>query len=292
LAVFYPFPDAIPTSQALAAAVALLSVLVIVLKAIKGRPYLAVGWFWYIGTLIPVIGLVQIGGQAIADRYTYIPLIGLYIMVAWGVPDILGNWRYKKIGLIFASTLLIIALMGLTGMQIRYWANNFSLYDHALKVTSQNHVAHNNLGVTLMESNKFPEALKHFAEAIRIKPDQADGYYNIGVVFEKRNNMAKALEYYAKALKKNSKHIYSLNNFGNALVQKGRYNEAIQHYTVALELAPYDPEIHNNLGVAFMQNLQGPRAIAYFREALKLRPDYVAAQNNLQKALHGLQKVN
>ena len=292
LAVFYPYPDSIPAWQVLTAAVVLISVFVIVLKAMKGRPYLAVGWFWYFGTLIPVIGLVQIGGQAIADRYTYIPLIGLYIMGAWGVPDILCNWRYKKIGLIFASTILIIALMGLTGLQIRYWAGNFTLYDHALKVTSQNHVAHNNLGVTLMEKNKFPAAVKHFSEAIRIKPDQADGYYNIGVVFEKQNNMAKAMEYYAKALKKNSKHIYSHNNFGNALVLKGSYREAIQHYTVALKLAPYDPEVHNNLGVAFMHVSKPDQAVDYFRRALEIKPGYADAAVNLQKATKALKQIN
>jgi hypothetical protein len=288
LAVFYPHPGSIPAWQVLTAAAVLISITVLVLKAMKERPYLAVGWFWYFGTLIPVIGLVQIGGQAIADRYTYIPLIGLYIMVAWGVPDILCKWRYKKIGLIFASTVLILALMGLTGLQIRYWAGNFTLYDHALKVTSQNHVAHNNLGVTLMEKNKFPEAAQHFAEAIRIKPDQADGYYNIGVIFEKQNNMAKAIEYYGKALKKNSKHIYSHNNFGNALVRKGRYHEAIQHYSVALKFAPDDPEIQNNLGVAFIHVTQPDQAIDHFRRALEIRPGYTDAATNLQKATKAL----
>jgi len=292
LAVFYPYPASIPTWRVLAAAAVLISIFVVVLKAMKGRPYLAVGWFWYFGTLIPVIGLVQIGGQAIADRYTYIPLIGLYIMAAWGVPDILCNWRHNKIGLIFGSTILFLALMGLTGLQIRYWAGNFTLYDHALKVTSQNHVAHNNLGVTLMEKNKFPEALQHFAEAIRIKPDGADGYYNIGVIFEKQNNMAQAIEYYAKALKKNSNHIYSHNNFGNALVLKARYHEAIQHYSVALKLAPDDPEIQNNLGVAFMHLSETDQAIEHFRRALEIRPGYTDAATNLQKAIKALKPIS
>jgi len=293
LAVFYPYPEMIPLWQVGGASAILIGISVFVLWSLKRRPYLAVGWLWYLGTLVPVMGLMQVGlWPAMADRWAYVPLIGLFIMVAWSMPDYLSNWHYKKIGLTVASTILILALMGLTGLQIRYWASNFTLYDHALKVTSQNHVAHNNLGVTLLEKNKFAQARQHFAEAIRLKPDQADGYYNIGVIFEKQNNMAQAMEYYAKALKKNSKHIYSHNNFGNALVLKARYHEAIQHYSVALILASDDPEIHNNLGVAFMHVSEPDQAIEHFRRALEIRPGYTDAATNLQKATKALKPIN
>ena len=186
-----------------------------------------------------------------ADRYTYVPLIGIFVILAWGLPDLLKKWRYQKIGVVLGSALLLPALMVTTWLQVRHWSDNIEFYEHMIKVTDNNFMAHYNLGVYLADNHQIDEAIKHYREAISIKPG----------------------------------HVNANNNLGNALVIKGKHREAVQRYMNALSRAPDDPEIHNNLGVVLVHSEKYAQAIGHFKMALKIRPDYIEARQNLQKAL-------
>ena len=155
--------------------------------------FLAVGWLWYLGTLVPVIGLVQVGFQAMADRYTYIPLIGIFIILVWGGADALGNWHFGKMVLAGLAVTILSALTVCTYFQLGYWKNRIALFSHALKVTDNNYVAHNNLGVAFFEKGKFDEAIFHYKEILKIIPDDAGAFYNLGNAMLSSENIDQAL---------------------------------------------------------------------------------------------------
>jgi tetratricopeptide (TPR) repeat protein len=220
------------------------------IRTVKQQPYLRVGWRFYLGTLFPVIGLIQVGEQAMADRYTDVPLIGIFIMLAWGMPDLLAKWRHKKKVFVFGSALLFPALILTTWLQVRHWSDSVQLYEHMIKVTHNNYMAHYNLGVYRAEHDQIGEAIKHYQKALSIKPGRVNAN----------------------------------NNHGNALVIQGKFSGAIPHYTTALNRAPNDHEIHNNLGVALLHDGKTEKATRHFKTALKIKPNYIGARKNLQKA--------
>jgi len=178
LAVLYPFQGMLPWWEITGAGLLLVSISFLAIRVIKQSPYYAVGWLWYIGTLVPVIGLVQIGRQSMADRYTYIPLIGLFIVIAWGVPEIVAQWRHRKILLTIFATVLLSILMTVTWKHLRHWGNSITLFEHTLEVTSNNYLAHNNLGVALDIQGRTQEAIDHYLKALRIKPDYVEAHNN------------------------------------------------------------------------------------------------------------------
>ena len=159
LAVFYPHPGLRPLWQVLGAVLFLGAVTFAVIRTAKRFPYLAMGWLWFAGTLVPVIGIVQVGAQAMADRYTYIPLIGLFVMAAWGIPELLKKWRYRKEALFALSALILACLFIVTWTQVGYWRNSIALYDHALKVTSHNDTIHDNRGVAYRQLGNLRQAI-------------------------------------------------------------------------------------------------------------------------------------
>jgi len=187
LAVFYPHPGAdLPVWQAVVAGLALVSITILVIRAGKPRPYLSVGWLWYLGTLVPVIGLVQVGAQAMADRYTYVPMIGLFIMLAWGLPG-LGGKR-----LAVPATLVVCALIAVTWRQVGYWRDSISLFRHAISVTEKNAVMHANLGLALRDRGRTDEAIREYREAIRIDPEFAQAHNNLAVALYFKGDYAEA----------------------------------------------------------------------------------------------------
>ena len=265
----------------------IIGVSVLVIRELEGYPYLVVGWLWYLGTLIPVIGLAQVGlWPAMADRWAYVPFIGLYIIIAWFISDLLDEWKYKKLGLAFVSTILILGFIKTTSLQIRHWKNSIALYKHAIQVTSDNHIAHNNLGVFLAEQNRITNAIKHYGEAIRIKPNYAEAHYNIGIIFAEQNRITEAIKHYTEAIRIKPNYIKAHNNLGNTLIFQRKFSDAIQHYSCAITLDPDNAKAHNNLGVALMNIGKTVQAIHHFKAALKINPDYIDAQRNLKKAIN------
>ena len=199
LAVFYPHSGMRPIWQVLGAGLLLVCISVLLIRAARRRPYLAVGWLWYLGTLVPVIGVVQVGAQSMADRYTYVPLIGLFVMIAWGIPDLLGQWRHKKTGLALISALLISTLTVISMLQLRHWNNTITLFEHALNETEDNCVAHYNIGVAFTKQNKMDRAIKHFSEVLRIRPNHPDSHYNLGVALLHKRKFEKAIVHFREA---------------------------------------------------------------------------------------------
>ena len=259
----------------------LIGVSVAVIWAGLRRPYLPVGWFWYLGTLVPVIGLVQVGSQPMADRYTYVPLIGLFIMVAWGVPDLLARWPLRSIALPAAAALVISACAITAWGQVQYWENSTALWAHALEVTTGNYLAHNNLGNDLAKQGRFDEAMAHYSEALRIKPDYAFAHNNLGHALANQGRVSEAIAHYSEALRIEPGYADAHNNLGIVLADQGKLDEAIAHYSEALRIKPDFADAHNNLGIALAKHGKADEAIHEFLEALRIKPDYPEAHNNL-----------
>ena len=181
LAVFYPYPKTLPLWLVSGAGLLLVCIFFLALRAAKSKPYLAVGWLWYMGTLVPVIGLVQAGlWPATADRFAYVPLIGLFMGIAWGVPDLVFPWRHRKAGLVIIAATLFPILMATTWLQIRHWQNGVTLFTHNLNVTHNNSLAHNELGNALKQEGKFGKAMLHYSKALKINPNYAEAHNNLG----------------------------------------------------------------------------------------------------------------
>ncbi len=255
LAIFYPHPHVVPTLEAAGAGVFLLFVTVLVFRAIRRRPYLGTGWLWYMGTLVPVIGLVQVGEHAMADRYTYVPLIGLFVIIAWSIPKLMPRrWRPRVVVPISIGIVLCVLAI-CTRLQIRHWHNSITLFERALDVTAGNWVAHNNLGVALAAQNKTEEAISHFQKALHIKPTFIDPHFNLGIAMSKQDNAAAAIAYYRQVLRMKPDDIETHNNLGNTLVKQGHIADAIAHYQKVLQIEPGNAQARYNL--AIVMNLRG-----------------------------------
>ena len=301
LAVFYPYPSEVPAWQAAAAALAIAAISILVLRPVRKRPYLAVGWLWYLGTLVPVIGLIQVGAQARADRYTYLPMVGLSIMLVWGLPEVLKS----KVA-ISGAIVACLACAVLSEAQIQYWRNSETLFRHALDVTSSNYLAHHNLGVAFADEGRFPEAIKQYQAALQIEPNAANVQTDYGNGLAKSGRIPEAIEHYEAALRVLPDSPITHNDLANALAATpGSVPEAIAEYQTALRLKPDYEEARKNLaqvqsnaaemqysmGVELAKSRQPEAAIPHFEEALRLKPDYVDAHNNLGVVLAGAGRV-
>ena len=285
LAVFYPHPgDALPIWQVAGAGLVLVLVSILVVRWIRTWPYLAVGWLWYLGTLVPVIGLIQLGKQAMADRYTYVPLIGLFVMIAWGIPDLIAGWRYRRVLLTVSAGVLLSALMVGTWLQVRHWRNSITLFEHALHVTDNNYLAHNNLGNALQKQERLDEAKAHYAEALRIKPDYSLPHNNLGVLYKKQGRLDNAMVEFEISLALNPDYDGTHYNLGKVYKELGRLEEAIQEFQAELEINPVHDKAHNNLGNALKQQGKLEKAMFHYAEALRIKPDLAEAHYNLGDA--------
>ena len=282
LAVYYPHPGVWPWWEVGGALVLLAGVTVIAIGSAGKRPYLVVGWLWYVGTLVPVIGLVQIGSHALADRYTYVPLIGIFVMAVWGVGEGVaeGRWRWG-----WVSFWVLAGCLGCSWVQVRYWRNSIVLFEHTLAVTKGNALAHNNLGSALFQAGRVGEAVGHYEEALRLKPDFPEAHNNMGIALFQQNQVPEAIGHLEQVLQLEPGDADAHYNLGKGLLQLGRAAEAVGHLEQVLRLKPEDVEAHNNLAVALFQLNRAPEAIQHLNQALVFKPDYFEAQNNLGKAL-------
>ena len=301
LAVFYPYPHDLPVWQIVLSVLLLAAISIAVLRERRSRPYLAVGWFWYLGTLVPVIGLVQVGAQARADRYMYLPLVGLSMMLAWGLPEIL-----QSKAAISGAIIACLACAVLCEAQIQYWRNSETLFRHALDVTSGNYLAHHNLGVALADEGRIPEAIEQYRAALQIEPNAANVQTDYGNALAKSGRIPEAIAHYRAALRVLPDSPIVHNDLANALAATpGGAPGAIAEYQTALHLKPDYEEARKNLaqvqsngaemqyntGVDLARSGKAEAAIPYFEEALRLKPDYVDAHNNLGVVLAGVGRV-
>ena len=286
LAVFYPHPGySLPIWKVAGACLLLLCISILVVRWARRYPYLVVGWLWYIGTLVPVVGFVQVGSQAMADRFTYIPLIGLYIIIAWGVPEIVPRRPHRNLYLAMLSTTLFLFLMVLTWKQVQYWKNGISLFEHTLEVTSNNWLCNYNLATALDKEGRTDDAIKHYQEALRIKPDYAEAHNNLGIALDRKGRIDDAIKHYQEALRIKPDNAEAHNNLGIDLDRKGRIDNAIKHYQEALRIEPDNAEAHNNLGIDLARKGNVDVAIRHFQKALQINPNFSYARANLKKAL-------
>ena len=282
LAVFYPHPG-----SSLGAGPVALSALLLVGLSLglwwQGRksPYLIVGWLWYLGTLFPVSGLIQVGEHAMADRYAYVPLMGLFIILVWGAAELAQTLHLPKAWLVTPSLCLLVTLALLTRVQLGYWQNTRALFEHALAVTSDNPVAHNALGIELMEEKQLGKAVEHLTQALAIDADRADTHNNLGLAFSRQGRLEEAIQHYQQALQIRPDSYAAHNNLGLVVLGAGRVDEALNHFSQALLLNPNYVEAYNNLGTVLLKKDKRAQAIELFRKALELRPGFAQAHYNL-----------
>jgi len=246
LAVFYPYEFQLPLWKVLISGFIIVTITVVFVYNIKKLPFSFVGWLWYLGTLVPVIGLVQVGRQAMADRYTYLPSIGIAVILAWGVPLLFKREDIRKKILFPAAMASLAILTLLTWRQCGYWKSSIDLFNHTLQVTKNNYMAHNNLALALSDKGKIEQAMIHYNEAIHLKPDIVLLY----------------------------------NNRGNLYTKLGHYQMAVEDFNKAICFEPDDVYVYNNRGIAYSELGQYQRAIEDFNEAIRLKPDYAKAYNN------------
>ena len=286
LAVIYPHPVIFPWWQITGACFLLLCISFLAIRLIKRSPYFLIGWLWYLGTLIPVIGLVQVGNQSMADRYTYIPLIGIFFIISWGIPDLVKRWHRVKKSVPVIATAILFVFMVVTFFQVGYWKNSVALFKHTLNVTSNNYIAHNNYGRLIMINNgKVDEAISHFNKALKINPRSVEALNNIGIILASRGKLDEAVSYFSKALRIQPYDEQTHFNLGLALSQQGKIDDAIKHYIEVLRVNPENEKAHINLGFALQAQGRLDDAIKHFMEALRIRPEDDRAHNNLAIAL-------
>jgi Flp pilus assembly protein TadD len=284
LAVFYPYEYSAPGWQIIACLFLLVIISAVSIFFIKKAAFLFVGWLWYLGTLVPVIGFIQVGRQSMADRYTYFPSIGIAIILVWGIFHLLPKGKIRKIILLPASAIILSVLSILTWQQCGYWKNSTSLFSHTLQVTKNNYLAHTNLGVALAGDGKTEEAIGHYRAALQIKPDDDDTHYNLANALKKQGAIDEAIAHYREAVKLNPNYSKAQNNLGVYLDAQGMHEEAIVHYRQALQIEPGNPGFHFNLGVALGRKGDLKKAIECFRTAVYLNPNYEEARRALRLA--------
>ena len=288
LAVLYPHPGGgLPIWEVVASTLLLTGISAAALAWRRRFPYLFVGWFWYVGMLVPVIGLVQVGSHSMADRYTYMPQIGLCLSVTWGVAQLAASWRHRRRVCGVTSALVVLVLMGLAWRQTSYWQDSETLWNHALACTANNYIVHNNIGNTLVGLGRLDAAIAHYQKALEIKPEFAAAHNNLGNVLTEIGQFDAAVAHCQRALEIKPDFAAAHNNIGNALVGIGQVDMAIAHYRRALEIQPDYARAHYNLGNTLAGRGQVDVAITHFQKALEIEPDDAEAHNNLGVAMYG-----
>jgi tetratricopeptide (TPR) repeat protein len=296
LAVLYPYPEGnLKVPQVILALLLLLIISAAFFLWRRKYPFLLIGWLWYLGMLVPMIGIVQVGSQVRADRYTYLPQIGLYLLVAWGATELFHRWRRTREILAITAVLIIMALTTRSYLQTSYWRDTETLWKHAIASTSNNYIAHTNLAETLSQSGRFAEAIAECEKALKIKPDLAAAHNNLGSALQQNTQSGdgargqdgavdEAIEHFRKALQIKPDFTQARSNLGNTLLQKGQVDEAIAQFQKTLEMEPNYAEGEFSLGNAFLQKREVNEAIAHYQKALEINPDYAKAQYYLGNA--------
>jgi Tfp pilus assembly protein PilF len=284
LAVFYPHAY-IPIWQVSVAALLLAVITILTIRYYRKYPYLIVGWFWYLGTLVPVSGLVQVGSQSMADRYVYIPFIGLFTIISWGVSQNLFKTKYAKTITALACIFIVIILSVTTYNQVKVWNNTATLFKSALKSNPNNYLAYNMMGLDAADKGDNELALLNYNVALKIRPDFDPAYNNAGLVLVKMGRRYDALKYFEKAIQINKFSAEAHYNLGLFLMQENNFDRAVSHFNKAIEINKNSGSVllvdaHNNLGIALAKRGDTQKALEHFQEALRYNPHSADAKRN------------
>jgi protein O-mannosyl-transferase len=285
LAVFYPYRNPVPTGEVVVSLIVLVAVSAVAIRAARRRPYLLVGWLWYLGTLVPVIGLVRAGEQSMADRFTYLPLIGIFLAVTWGALDLASRSAPLKKLLPPAAAGAILALTIATRGQVAHWRDSVTLFEHALAVTERNHLAELNLSAALAERGRMHDALVHAEEAVRLRPGEVRALVNRGVARAGIGDADGARASYQEALRADQSSTMAHLNLALLLAEQERWAEAGEEYDRVLRIDPAHAKAHAGLGWVLARQGRTEEAIAQYRIAVSLNPRLSAASNGLALGL-------
>jgi tetratricopeptide (TPR) repeat protein len=290
LACFYPHPASVGTGgelmpKAVGAGLLLAAVTVVVVISRRRRPYVLSGWFWYLGTLVPVIGIIQVGGQAMADRYTYLPLIGIYIVIAWSLSEWIDRRERLRAFVIPAVALALAALATVTRLQIDHWRNSQALFEHAVRVTRNNYVAHNNLGSGFESRGDLARASAQFEQALRLHEEFPPAHRNLGLVLTKQGDLSRAIAHLERAVGLDPGYADAHHSLGAALQRQGDLERAAARFERAVSLDPDHVEAHNNLGVILESRGDLAGASVHYEHALRVEEDFAEAHCNLGNVL-------
>jgi Flp pilus assembly protein TadD len=286
LAVIYPHPDYWSGLLVAGSALLLVAISAVVILQRSRRSYLLVGWLWYLGMLVPVIGLVQVGAQSMADRYTYLPMIGVLVALVWAVHDLTKQWQsrasaYNSPAWSALTACIVVACLVLTLKQLGFWHDGETLFQHAIAATHNNSVAHGALARALMEKAQTDEAIAQFRIAIQLNPKDTIAYNGLGNLLLQKGDVDGAIAQFQTALQHRPDDAFAHNNLGMALAGRGRMDEAIGQFEQAVKLNPGPAEFHSNLGMALLRKGRSDEALQQCREAVRLNPDFARGHRNL-----------
>ena len=271
LAVLYPHRAApFPLADVAAAAIVLALITLAAVKFACRCPYLPVGWFWYVGTLVPVIGLVQVGGQSLADRYTYLPLIGIFLLATWGIADLAERWSLSRAAAAGAAAVVVCACLCLSWVQIGYWRDSITLWEHDLRAAEPSALAHGNLGVALARDGKTEEAIGHYRAALKLNADYWIAHYNLGIALSRRGDFSEALDHFEEAVSLRPDNEPARMELARTLARVGRTSDAIRQFNLILENDPNNVSAHCELGRLLSRSNEYGKAAQQYLEALRL----------------------
>ena len=286
LALFYSHQGSgLGLWQVIIMAILLTTITVWAVRTAKTKPYVIVGWLWYIGTLVPVIGIVQVGGQSMADRYTYIPYIGLFIIIGGVLRDITAKWKQQKIMLAFLAITVFISISICSWFQIRHWKDSLAIFSHAIDVTDDNYIAYCCLADVSREAGNFEEAIALNLRAMELRPDYEYAHIGLGRAYNESGRLDKAIEHFNEALKTFPDHLNVHTDLGVAYGKQGQLDKAVKHLTRAVEIDPDFTGARSGLGYALMVQHKFDQAIPHFQKAIEIDPDSTLAHLRLAQIL-------
>jgi tetratricopeptide (TPR) repeat protein len=281
LAVLYFHPGKWPAWIPGLSLLALIVVSGLVLRDWRRLPYLTVGWLWFLGTLVPVIGIIQVGVQAMANRFAYVPVIGLFLMLVWGAAELCARWQLRPWVVRAVAGTAVAVCVALSSYHLGHWRNSRVLFEYALKVDPKNFLAHNNLAFVALEQGDWDRALHHGRAALRIRRNFPEAHYQVGLALDAQQKPAEALVHFQEAVRLDPKWALPRFALARVLARRGQVDEAIAEYGAGLRILPTDAEAHSELAVLLGRQRKTADALFHYREALRLRPDSPEVLNNL-----------
>jgi tetratricopeptide (TPR) repeat protein len=284
LSAVYPYnEDGSNLAQTLLALAILLVLSVIFFSWRKKYPFLVIGWLWFLGMLVPMIGIVQVGAQAHADRYTYLPQIGLYILLTWGAMELFARWRYGQKALAVLGVLILLPLIAVAYYETSFWRNSETLWNHALANTSRNHIALTNLGDVVAKKGRFDESIGYLRKALQIYPNSPEANNDMGYALASKGNWSESIGFYRSAMKVRPNYPKAHNNLAISLSEVGKKDEAMAEFREAIKLDETYADAHCNLGALLLDLGRRDEAVAQLTEALRLKPDDEETRGHLRQ---------